>query len=217
MHVYFLPFVLATSPPSPVCSVLIVRVTDARGKPIPDATVRVQAEGGKTSETVTDSRGTYRIEASGIFRLEVQRDGYRTIRSFPVALSNAATEDVYQADVSLLPGNSEEIESVELRLEEVGNEAETRDEALAREGLPKSDRLFGLRGGVNVTGIREGSGQQWLAASGSVFTSSSMSTSINGTSDFSADLGDTVAGNDSLPAGSSAFHGNLHYFHRNDA
>jgi hypothetical protein len=44
-----------------------------------------------------------------------------------------------------------------------------------------------------------------------------MSTSISGTSDFSADLGDTVAGNDSLPAGNSAFHGNLHYFHRNDA
>ena len=206
---YFLAVFLATSP------VLAGRVTDARGKPIPDATVRVQAE-GRTSETVTDNRGAYRIEAADVFRLEVRRPGYRTIRSSLVSLPNAATEDVYEADVSLLPGNSEDIETVDLRVEEVGNDAETRDDATAREGLPKSDRLFGLRGGVNVTGIREGSGQQWLAASGSVFTSSSISTSVAGTSDFSAELGDTNAHNDALPAGDSTFHGNVHYFVRND-
>jgi outer membrane receptor protein involved in Fe transport len=191
------------------------RVTDARGKAIPDATVRVQAE-GRTAETVTDSRGAYRIEASGVFRLEVQRTGYRTIRSSPASLPSAATEDVYQADVSLLPGSPEDIETVDLRLEEVGNDAETRDDAMAREGLPKADRLFGLRGGVNVTGIREGSGQQWLATTGSVFTSSSISTSVAGTSDFSAELGDTNVHNDALPAGDSTFHGNVHYFVRND-
>src|SRR5438552_18530651 len=192
------------------------RVTDARGKPIPDATVRVQAERGKTSETVTDSRGAFRVEAAGVFRLEVQHDGYRTIRSSPAALPADASEDVYQADVSLLLGDSEEIETVELHLEEVGTAGETRDDTSTREGLPKSDRLFGLRGGVNVTNIREGSGQQWLAASGSVFTSSSMSTSVAATSDFSAELGDTRTNNDALPAGEATFHGNVHYFHRND-
>ena len=49
------------------------RVTDARGKPVPDATVRVQAERGKTSETVTDSRGVFRcgdLRAGG-YRLEI--------------------------------------------------------------------------------------------------------------------------------------------------
>src|SRR5437870_813331 len=190
-------------------------VTDSRGKPIPNASVRIQSDDGKTTQVITDSRGGYRIEASGRFHLEVQHEGYRTVRSSAASLENASEDDVYQADVVLLPGNSEDIESLELRLEEVAN-PETRDEASAREGLPKSDRLFGLRGGVNVTGIREGSGQQWFAASGSVFTSSSMSTSVAETSDFSAELGDTSVRNDSLPAGDATFHGNVHYFHRND-
>ena len=82
--------------------------------------------------------------------------------------------------------------------------------------MPKSDRLFGLRGGVNVTGIAEGSGQQWVAASGSVFTSSSMATAVTETSDFSAELGDTRGVDDALPPGDDTFHGNIHYFHRND-
>jgi hypothetical protein len=207
---YFLAVFLAASP------LLMGRVTDSRGKPIPDATVRVQTENGRTTQTITDSRGNYRIEVSGIFRIEIQREGYRTIRSSPASLPGNAADDVYEADVSLLPGNSEDIETVELRLEEVINDAVTRDEASAREGLPKSDRLFGLRGGVNVTGIREGSGQQWLAASGSVFTSSSISTSVAETSDFSAELGDTNVRNDALPAGDINFHGNIHYFGRND-
>src|SRR5262249_42049364 len=126
---YFLAVLLATSP------VLMGRVTDARGKPIPDATVRVLVEGGRTAETVTDAHGAYRIEVSGVFRLEVEHEGYRTIRSSPASLPGAATEDVYQADVSLLPGSSEDTEAVDLRLEEVGNEVETRDDATAREGL----------------------------------------------------------------------------------
>ncbi len=206
----FLAVFLTTVP------LLIGRVTDSRGKPIPDATVRIQAEDGKTAETATDSRGAYRIEAAGIFRLEIQREGYRTIRSSPASLANAATGDLYEADISLLPGNSEDVETVELRFEEVVSGTEIRDDASAREGLPKSDRLFGLRGGVNVTGIREGSGQQWLAASGSVFTSPSISTSVPETSDFSAELGDTNVHNDALPAGDAPFHGNIHYFGRND-
>jgi len=68
------------------------------------------------------------------------------------------------------------------------SDPESRGQPGVREGLPKSDRLFGLRGGVNVTGIAEGSGQQWIASSGSVFTSSSTATVVPETSDFSADF-----------------------------
>ena len=206
---YLLAVFLATAP------ILMGRITDPRGTPISNARVRVQTDNGTTAESLTDSRGVYKVEANGKFSLEIQREGYRTIRSSIASLPNAASEDVYEADVSLLPGNIQEIETVELRLEEVAN-PETRDDASAREGLPKSDRLFGLRGGVNVTGIREGSGQQWLAASGSVFTSSSISTSVAETSDFSAELGDSAVHNSALPAGDVTFHGNIHYFGRND-
>ncbi len=206
---YLLAVLLAASP------VLMGRITDPHGKPISNAKVQVQTETGITAEAFTDGRGVYKIEANGKFRLEVQHEGYRTIRSSIASLPNAGADDVYEANVSLLPGSSEDVETVELRLEEVSN-PETRDEATAREGLPKSDRLFGLRGGVNVTGIREGSGQQWLAASGSVFTSSSISTSVAETSDFSAELGDSSVHNDALPAGDVTFHGNVHYFGRND-
>src|SRR5262249_39119157 len=94
---------------------------------------------------------------------------------------------------------------------------EVHDDPNAREALPKSDRLFGLRGGVNVTNIKEGAGQQWVASSGNVFTSSSASTSVAQTSDFSAELGDPAATNDALPAGGPTFHGNVHYFGRDDA
>src|SRR5204863_2395251 len=116
---------------------------------------------------------------------------------------------------SLLPGNPTDVEMVDLELEEVAD-LENREDPTAREGLPKSDRLFGLRGGVNVTGIAEGSGQQWVAASGNVFTSSSMATAVTETSDFSAELGDTTSRTDSLPSGDSVFHGSAYYFHRND-
>jgi hypothetical protein len=208
-------FVVTNTAFATVAPILMGRVTDARGRPIPDAIVRIQSEDGRTSEVSTDSRGGYRIEANGRFHLEIRHEGYRTVRSEAILLPNATADDVYQADVPLLPGNPEDIETVELRLDEVAN-PEARDEASAREGLPKSDRLFGLRGGVNVTGIREGSGQQWFAASGSVFTSSSMSTSVVETSDFSAELGDTSVRNDALPAGEATFHGNVRYFHRND-
>src|SRR5262249_45208518 len=42
-------------------------------------------------------------------------------------------------------------------------------------------------------------------------------TNVDATSDFSAELGDTAVSDDSLPAGDVTFHGNVHYFHRNDA
>jgi hypothetical protein len=43
-----------------------------------------------------------------------------------------------------------------------------------------------------------------------------MATTAAGTSDFSADLGDSGIVDDALPAGQDAFHGDLYYFHRND-
>jgi len=206
---YFLVIFLAAS------SVLTGRVTDMRGKPIPDAIVRIETDDRRTMEVLSDSRGAYRIAANGRFRLEIRREGYRTVRSSDALIPNGGADDIYQADVSLLPGDPNDIETVDLRLEEVAD-GQNREEASVREALPKSDRLFGLRGGVNVTGIREGSGQQWFAASGSVFTSSSMSTTVAETSDFSAELGDPSVHNDALPAGDAVFHGNFHYFHRND-
>jgi hypothetical protein len=209
---YLLALLLAAAP---VATTLVGRVTDSRGKPIPDARVRIESEDGRSSEVTTDGRGSYRLEAGGRFHLEVRHEGYRTVRSSIASLANAGADDVYEADIPMLPGNSDDLETVELRLEEVVNSG-TRDDASAQETLPKSDRLFGLKGGVNVTGIREGSGQQWFAASGSVFTSSSISTSVAGTSDFSAELGDTSVRNDSLPPGEGTFHGDVHYFHRND-
>jgi outer membrane receptor protein involved in Fe transport len=203
-----LAFALAAVP------VLTGRVADSRGKPLPGAAVRVQMEGGRSTELITDNRGAFRVEISGRFQLEIRCAGYRTVRTSVVTLSSAG-DDVYQIDaIRLLAGNPDEVETIVLQLEEVAN-TEARGDPSAREGLPKSDRLFGLRGGVNVTNINEG--WQWLAASGNVFTSSSMSTTVSATSDFSAELGDTTVNNDSLPAGDAVFHGNMYYFHRNDA
>src|SRR4030095_8141199 len=108
-----------------------------------------------------------------------------------------------------------DVETVDLQLDEPEG-PQSRGDPSVREGLPKSDRLFGLIGGVNVSGIAEGSGQQWVAASGSVFTSSSMATSVVETSDFSAELGDYTAADDALPVGGNIFHGGAFYFHRND-
>jgi hypothetical protein len=195
--------------------ILSGRIADSRGKPLADATVRVLAEDGRATTFITDSRGVFRVEISGKFHVEVRHDGYRSVRSSSVSLAGGS-DDLYQIDdIRLLQGNTDDVENVVLQLEEVAN-PESRSDPTVREGLPKSDRLFGLRGGVNVTKIPEGSGQQWIAASGNVFTSSSMSTTVDATSDFSAELGDTAVSDDSLPAGDATFHGNVHYFHRND-
>ncbi len=205
----FLTLLLVLAP------VLAGRVLDGRGRPVADAVVRVLNEDGTTRQATTDVRGGFRLEIGGRFRIEIGRDGYRTLQSSTVSLAGAQPDDVYQVDIPLVPGNPADIETVTLQLEQVAG-PEDRAEPSAREGLPKSDRLFGLRGGVNVTGIKEGSAQQWVAASGSVFTSSSMAFTVSELSDFSAELGDTAAANDALPAGETEFHGNMHYFHRND-
>jgi len=203
---HFLVLLLAAS------SVLTGRVTDPQGRPIAGATIRSHPEEGRTAETITDGRGTFRLEVKGQFRLEIRHPRYRTLESSEISLSS---EDVYQADIPLLPGNPDDIETVGLQLESIAD-SENRGEPTAREGLPKSDRLFGLRGGVNITGIAEGSGQRWVAQSGNVFTSSSIATTVAETSDFSAELGDAAGDDDALPAGDTTFHGNMHYFHRDN-
>src|SRR2546422_5871006 len=140
--------------------VLSGRVADSRGKPLAGASVHVQTDDGRTTDLVTDSRGAFRVEITGRFHLEIRHDGYRTVRSSTVSLSGGS-DDIYQIDdIRLLPGNPGDVETVVLQLEEVVN-PEARGDPTVREGLPKSDRLFGLRGGVNVTKIGEGSGQQW--------------------------------------------------------
>jgi TonB-dependent receptor-like protein/carboxypeptidase family protein len=206
---YFLALFLAAGP------ILSGRVADPQGTPIPNAIVRVDSDDGRSSVGVTDSRGEFRVEVNGRFIVEIRHSGFRTLRSAAASLLGASADDIYQATFSLLPGDVGDIETVELRLEAV-SDPEARGEPGVREGLPKSDRLFGLRGGVNVTGIAEGSGQQWIASSGSVFTSSSISTAVTETSDFSAELGDTTSRTDSLPSADAVFHGSAYYFHRND-
>ena len=138
------------------------------------------------------------------------------IDGFAVA---ADSDDVYQMDdVRFLPGNPDDVETA--RPATRGSRQSRKPAAIpnVREGLPKSDRLFGLRGGVNVTNIREGSGQQWLAASGNVFTSSSIvHVGCRALRIFPLNSATPAVNNDSLPAGDPVFHGNVHYFHRNDA
>ncbi len=185
---------------------------------MPGSGIRIIAPDGQVTEATADKRGAFRVQVPSRFYLEIRHAGYRSVRSSEVSLE-ADFEGAYQVDVPLRPGNPDDVEPIVLQVEQVSN-PEAHDDPNAREALPKSDRLFGLRGGVNVTNIKEGAGQQWVAASGNVFTSSSASTpiaQIAQTSDFSAELADPAGTNDSLPAGGPAFHGNMHYFGRNDA
>jgi hypothetical protein len=186
------------------------------GKSIPGSIVRVVAPDGRaTIEVSADKRGAFRVEVPEKFHLEIRHDGYRTVRSSEVSLS-PGSDDVYQVDVPLRPGSPENVEAVVLQVEQLSS-PETRADPSAREALPAVDRLFGPRGGVNITNLKQGVSQEWFAASGNVFTSSSMTTSVAHTSDFSAELGDPGSADDSLSSGATAFHGNVHYFGRNDA
>jgi hypothetical protein len=186
------------------------------GKSVPGSIVRVIAGDRVTVEVSADKRGVFRVEVSDKFHLEIQHDGYRTLRSSEVSLS-PGSDDVYQVDVPLRPGIPDNVEAVVLQVEQVSS-PENRAEPSASEALPAIDRLFGLRGGVNVTNIRDnGASQEWFAASGNVFNSSSMTTSVTHTSDFSAELSDPNSLNDSLTPGGAVFHGDVHYFGRNDA
>jgi len=193
--------------------ILVGRVSDGLGKPVSHAAVRLITVDGRTlSSTTTNDRGGFRFEVSSGFQLEIQSPGFRTVQSDPISLPR---DGIYQFEVALSRGNPAEMDRVELQLQSVDDPASRTDPG-AREALPKSDRLLGLRGGVNVSKIAEGSGQQWVAATGNVFTSSAMTVTVGDNADFSADLGDSVAIDDTLPPGEDTLHGNIHYFHRND-
>ncbi len=191
---------------------LIGRVTDATGRPIARAQVRLISVEGAGRNATTDDRGGFRFEVMGRFQLQIEHPGYRSVQTLPASLPS---DGLYQVQISMDTADGKPPDQVELRIS-VPQDIESRSDPSAREGLPKSDRLFGLKGGVNVSGIKEGSAQQWVAASGNVFTSSSMATGVGRNPDFSADLGDSTAADDALPAGGDTFHGNIHGFHRND-
>jgi len=188
------------------------RVVDASRRPVSHAEVRVTTADGRVYESTTNDRGVFRFEVSGRFQIEISHPGFRSIQSNLITLRDGD----YQTEINLLPGDSETMDPVDLKTQEQQT-AEDRADPNAREALPKSDRLFGLRGGVNVTKIGEGSTQQWLATKGNVFTSSSTATTVTANTDFSADLGDSTTADDALPTGEDVFHGNLHHFMRNDA
>jgi hypothetical protein len=201
------PLLSATAAPT-----LLGRVVDQLGRSVANATIHVRLADGTTTESKTDNRGSFRLDVAESFQLEIRHPDFRTVQIPSVRLT---AEDVYQIVIPLIRGDSNDIERVDLDLAQT-DDVQSRGDPSVREGLPKSDRLFGLRGGVNVSGIAEGSGQQWVAASGNVFTSSSIGANAVEASDFSADLGDYSTLDDSLPSGTNAFHGNVHYFHRND-
>lgn len=189
------------------------RVTDRQGNPVPGATVRSIVDGRAPVESFTDKGGHFRIEITGRFQLEVRHSGYQTLRSASAELSG---ESVYHVEVPLISGDPEQIDNVKLELENPDDLAE-RDQPGVAQGLPKVDRLFGSRGGINLSGIAEGQGQQWVAASGNVFTSSSLGTSVAENTDFSAELGDANALEEALPPGQDSSHGSFYGFHRNEA
>jgi hypothetical protein len=192
--------------------VLTGRVLDRSHKPLAHAEVRIITPEGETTDQTTDDRGSFRFDVSGRFRLEIRHEGFRSIQSNLVSLPR---EGLYEIDVILLPGESTVTDAVDLQIQEQQS-LEQRADPTASDTLPKSDRLFGLRGGVNLYGIKEGSAQQWLATLGNVFTSSSISAGPLSIVEFRPDHGGFSPVEESLPAGEDAFHGNIHYFHRND-
>src|ERR1051326_8305013 len=154
---------------------LLIRVSDNSGKPVPHADVLIITSDGNTIARSTDERGSVRIEISGRFRIAVRRVGFRPLRTSLITLS---AEGLYHVDIPLVLGDLNDVpEDVEAQTQEL-QDIQNRIDPSAREALPKADRLFGLRGGVNVSGIREGAGQEWLATTGNVFTNSSLATTV---------------------------------------
>ena len=191
---------------------LEVRVTDDSAVPVPSASVVLLFADGRVVDTNTDSDGLIVAQVVGEFSLEVSRAGFRTVQTNSIVLVPGQT---YQLDFVLLVGDPSDIERVDLLIDdpaEFGGSAGPAD----LENLPRSDRLFGLRGGINVSGIAEGSSQQWIAASGSVFASSTNAGFLVPMPELSAQFAASVGIDDSLPPGGSSIHGEAYYFHRND-
>ena len=187
-------------------------VRDESGEGVRAAEVRLLFDDGRVEVRTTDEGGGYSFDVVGRFELEVFHPGFRSLRSTPVSLSPGVP---YEIDIILLAGDPAEVERVELLLDD---EVDLPGSSgpLAREDLPRPDRLFGLRGGINVSGIAEGSSQEWIAASGTVFASSPSTTVLVQPLDFSAEVPTNVGVDDSLPPGGPSLNGNAYYFHRND-
>lgn len=192
---------------------LRVRVIDPSGTPVPSSELRLVFDDDRIVEATTNDVGIFSFEISGPFELEVSQIGFRSIRTTRVSLTPG---ERYEIDLVLLEGEPSDVELVELLLQDSIQFDEPIGPSV-RADLPRSDRLFGLRGGMNVTGIAEGSSQQWIAASGSVFTSSPSATTMIEPSELSAEFSPNAGVDDSLPPGGPRLNGNVYYFHRNDA
>lgn len=129
-------------------------VTDAQGRSIPGATVRVTRNGARVSETTTDGNGRYRIStlSPGAYELNVSLSGFR-----PVTFSNV--------EVS---GGMETVMNAALQ---VGGMSET----VAVSAAPPPPPMAGPvgRGGASFsagrsTGIAAGSGERSMMDSVSV-------------------------------------------------
>ncbi len=188
-------------------------VTDEFGTPVEAVEVRVLLGGGRLLDTITGTDGNFAFEIDEPFQLEVTRPGFRSVRTTVLSLTGGET---YQISFVLLSGDPSDVEVVELQLSEPIQFSDALI-PFVRDDLPRSDRLFGLRGGLNVSGIAEGSSQQWIAASGSVFASSPSATVLIEPFDLSAEFTSNMGVDDSLPAGGARFNGNAYYFHLNDA
>jgi hypothetical protein len=211
----FLAVVLAASILSAqvVPASLQIEVTDPSGVPLPDSQVVLYRNDAVIAEYRTDGAGSVTIEVSDVFELEIRSAGYRAIRTTPAQLIGGAD---YAIAIPLVVGDSSDVEIVELLLDGAVPFPDTAQPSL-RGDLPRYDRLFGLRGGINVSGIAEGSSQQWIAASGNVFASSPAAASLIDSVEFSAGFEPYAGVDDSLPPGRERSNGDVYYFHRNDA
>ena len=170
-------------------------------------------EDGSFLETLSGSGGEFAFDVVGPFELQVQHSGFRSLRTTVASLESSQE---YEINLILLPGDPADTEVVELFLRD-SIQFDPGSTPLAGTDLPRSDRLFGLRGGLNVSGIAEGSSQQWIATSGSVFASSPSAIEMIEPGQLSAALGPNRGVDDSLPPGQQQWHGKAYYFHLNDA
>src|SRR5262245_18422153 len=85
--------------------ILVGRVSDGLGKPIPHAAVRLVMSDGRALSATTNDRGGSRFEVSSGFHLEIQSPGFRTVQSDPISLPR---DGIYQFEVALTRGNPDE-------------------------------------------------------------------------------------------------------------
>src|SRR5437016_12862026 len=114
--------------------VLTGRVLDSSHKPVSHAEVRIVSSDGNVIEQTTDDHGSFRLEISGRFQLEIRHSGFRSIQSNLISLPR---EGLYEIDVALLPGEPEVVDQVDLQIQEQQNLEDRADPTADR----KSTRL----------------------------------------------------------------------------